>query len=380
MKRTTALGPNSYAISCTQNTSGRELIQSILEICNLKNPDGSPKHGWEVMGYREDVSLTTNLGTASPRDLLALRSKCVDGRYKYAIFVHQLATNTITVISANTWDDDANWFTNAYSLNSMYRICQVTYGSTYEFPLGFIYHNQTIPITDRYDFFLFIHPRWIAGTVVPYSSEPISNRNFVAPENYGVSNFGLIGVFETFDSMNPNVTHALVNTSLALTNKRTRVSYWDNHLGGAAVDTTIAGLNNNSCIDLVVKGETNNASTLYSPDRGLADQGLTNQMENGKPKVTMLDMVRATSLTSLGAKVQGTVARIASIHGLKHTLASTRLMGWTSVKCDDENLMLDQSGSAKKHYVLPAWSKAVITPPNPVAGWADCRATFLLPA
>lgn len=352
MRQTNKLGNNSYVITCTQGTKPVEIIEAIKEVVELRDTlleegdlgyyDAPFLHGWEYVGQRTNHVMSGGYTAATA---MLFRSMCDDGAYKYLI----LGANA-TQIFANIgygFNEATNWVTlqqyTGSGTHSFNKVARVTAYSHIEIP------------NDRTDFFLFIHPKWMAWLNIPYSSSAANHYSG------GHIIFGLTGIFEKLNPIDLRSNSVMINTGQLLCTP-TSHQYDGNGAIGVVDERVFFNVaSNRPGMFIRTLGEYGDISIMSS------NSAWGNFETNGKRTAKMLTLHRAEGLVS---NPRASVSRQEGIvHGLKLIGNSNRDMGAIHIATSSENFILDVNGIPTKHYAVQAR-----------VGYINSSATFALPA
>lgn len=356
---TNKVGPSSYCITTTQGTSSDVIVQEIIRIAGLKNGNDGLIHGWELVAVEYNKRFVRTRVDVTFKTVAWFKSRCESGDYKYALICNS-SDSSITILGANIYSEDMSSV-----IGMSPSLANTHYSWIYE--LGWINHEIPLATNDRYDFLLFINPKWMAFTTVPYSTKEATNWG---SSTYSYQAFGLVGVFELYSTM-PSMNFALVNTAMALDSE-----YWGNGAtvqqyqpNGIAVHPNGTYREGMSGIKVANAGEIPNSNgSRYGGLRYCSERLSLGQ-------VSMLDLF--DSLNGTGS-VYTQMKKIGSLHGLKVTrnLSEYRIFDKMKLRTDDKG-MLNLSSEPQTHLIIPCYLTSNAPTYN---NGANRYSTLLLPA
>ena len=329
---TRQIGDNSYSIDAKQDTSVQIILQEIIRIVSLLNTDDQPLHGWELVSIQYNKRLV-RINVDLTFDTIAwFRSTCESGSFKYAA-IGVVEPGIITMMAANNFSDD---------LSSLITLSphHVTGISNGYISVGITDHTMRIPYEDRYSFFLYINPKWLAFTVLSYSSTTVTNSWT------GILNFeavGLIGIFETYSCV-PGIDFALINSIMTLDGNQ----YTWHHPGYPTVANGIA-IRQQGKYEYGASGiKVCNAGELPTANYGLYGGLHYCSSSLGVNDCTMLDLYDTND-----EAVYNTMKKVGSLYGLKAIKYSQNLttMSKAKVQCDDTG-RINISQGYRPHWVV----------------------------
>lgn len=342
---TNPIGANSYCITTTQGTTTEIVLQEIIRIIQTDAALEPPRHGWEFINVEYDKPFTATRLNYRFRSVAWFRSLCENGSYKYAV-ICTIDDARMCMMKATAYSEDMSTVVPLLPHPVVTRGASPSRGM-WNRNAGWIYNEMTIDTRDRFDFLLFIHPRWLAFTTVPYSTK--ERTNYGTYEHCSYSAFGFFGLFETY-SCYPHINSVFIHGPMAIngeinTSNDSLLRMWQPN--GVVIDNPVKYTSGMSGIKLINSGEL--------PSNNGSDYGGLSYCSSSLPTngVSMLDMYDSNS--GNGATLTN-MKKVGSVHGLKSIKYNSLQRAFSKIWVNaNDNGMLDKDESEKLHLVIPCY-------------------------